>query len=129
MARAAIPAFGAEAIRILGSESAVVVAFMVDVVVAGVIAELSHCTAQLKKEQRTLALAFHHPPLHRRTKKVSLPFQRKRSGKSEGKPPTVFRVTFVSRISIFLLACLLTKAHERARGAKEGCCLCSDLTT
>ena len=72
VARAAIPAVGAEAIRILGSETAVVVAFMVvHVVVAGVIADLSHCAAQLKKEQRTLALAFRHPPLHHASKKVS----------------------------------------------------------
>jgi hypothetical protein len=34
-------------------------------------AELSHCAAQLKKEQRTLALAFRHPPLNYATKKVS----------------------------------------------------------
>jgi hypothetical protein len=27
-------------------------------------AELSHCAAQLKKEQRTLAVAFPHPPRH-----------------------------------------------------------------
>ena len=126
MARAAIPAFGAEAIRILGSESAVVVAFMVDVVVAGVIAELSHCTAQLKKEQRTLALAFHHPPLHRRTKKVSLPFQRKRSGKhrrqtSDGVPSN-FRVS-----NKYLFARLLADESSRARarrGRREGGLLC-----
>jgi hypothetical protein len=72
VARAAIPAVSAEAIRILGSESAVVVAFMVvHVVVAGVIADLSQCAAQLKKEQRTSALAFRHPPLNRASKKVS----------------------------------------------------------
>jgi hypothetical protein len=32
------------------------------------LAEFSHCAAQLKKEQRTLAVAFHHPPRHHATK-------------------------------------------------------------
>jgi hypothetical protein len=35
-------------------------------------AELSHCAAQLKKEQRTLALAFHHPQLHEKVSRKTI---------------------------------------------------------